>query len=112
MLANLALSTGNHPTLSRSRASYARILTNLSGLLLAFVGSDSNASAIARIQDHVSQPSIIGDPELSQNRTVCEIMDETFAREREPYSGVAQPGRVTRRDDCLADVKMVTVCDG
>ncbi len=59
------------------------------------------------MQDRVSQPGIVTDTERSQNRTVRKVTDETLALEREPHGRIAQPGGVTRRDDCLPDVEMV-----
>ena len=63
------------------------------------------------MQDRISQPGIVTEAKRSQNRAVRKVTDETFALKREPHGTIAEPGRVTRRNDCLADVKMVPMRD-
>ena len=63
------------------------------------------------MQDRISQPGIVTDPKRSQNRAVRKVMDETFALKREPYCRIAQPGSIARLNDCLTDMKVVSVRD-
>jgi len=43
---------------------------------------------------------------------VRKMANQPFALKHDPHGRIAQPGGVTRRDDCFSDVKMVAMCDG
>ena len=64
------------------------------------------------VQDCVAQSGVVADPERGQDRAVRKVTDQTLTLERDPHGRIAQPGGVTRRDDCFSDVKMVAMCDG
>jgi hypothetical protein len=73
-----------------------------------FAGDEPSMATL--MQDGLAQPRLVGETEWGDDRAArVHCVDQSFALERYPHRGIAQPAGVASGDHGLAEVKMIAM---